>query len=108
MNPHAYARLGGTFHIRGAVPAAGAIELVYYGQATPLVNPTDSNELTSACPDALIYAALSFAGDHFEHPTAAAWEARYGSIMGAIQGDVVRLENTGGPAVIQPFVNWSA
>lgn len=108
VGPSAYARLNTTYQIRGAVPAGGEIQIQYYGRATPLVNATDSNELTQACPDLLIYGALMFAGDHFEHPNATAWATRYSALLTSIQADQIRLDSTGGSAVIRSPYEWTA
>ena len=108
FGPQAYARLENTIQVRGVVPQGGGVELLYYGAVGSLVNPTDDNEITSSCPDLLVYGALSFAGDNFEHPSAIAWEQRYQAILTQVQNDATALDSTGGPAVMQPFYNWSA
>lgn len=107
--PSYYARVAGVFEIRGAVPTGGSVLVTYYGQVQQLVNPTDTNEYVTVCPDAVVYGALSLAADHFEHPSASAWESRFQQLLGEVQSDVVRLESTGGPAVVaNPYHNaWS-
>ena len=106
--PQAYARLQNTLQIRGQVPTGGPVNLLYYGTCGVLANPTDDNELTLACPDLLVYGALSYAGDNCEHPSTQTWDARYQSILAQVQSEAIALESTGGPAVMQPFYNWSA
>lgn len=106
--PQGYARLQNTFQIRGLVKTGAAVNVLYYGTITPLVNLTDTNEITSTAPDLLVYASLSFAGDNFEMPQTQTWEQRYQSILGQVREDVIALENTGGPAVMQPFYTWES
>ena len=104
--PCAYARLENTIQIRGQVLNGATVNVLYYGTVTPFASSTSTNELSNACPDLLIYAALGFAADNFEHPSGPAWEARYLTILKQVMQEVADLENTGGPSVVQPFYNW--
>ena len=102
QRPVAYARLNATIQIRGAVRKGGNVLLVYYRQMPELTSTTSSNGLLDACPDLLVYGALSIAGDYFQHPQATAWEQRFQSILSDVQGQAIALEMTGGPLTIQP------
>ena len=100
--PRAYARIQSQFQIRGWVPASVQTQLLYYGAFTPLQDETSSNELTAACPDLAIYAALSMASDYFQHEAGPLWEQRYQQILTQIMGVANDVEFNGGQMVISP------
>jgi hypothetical protein len=99
--PKAYARFQAQLQIRGAIPANVETQVSYYGEFTPLATLTSANELTCSAPDLAQYAALSFAGDYFSHPQTQQWEARYQSLLGAVENLSVGLEMNGGPLTVQ-------
>lgn len=101
--PACYARYGNLLYLRGPVPAGAALELLYYGDFTPLVEDTDTNELSTAAPDLLVYGALSFAGDHFEHDKRGEWEARYQTILASLVEQARSDEMGGGPLAVSPM-----
>jgi hypothetical protein len=101
MQPAYYARYRNTLYLRGAVPPGMRVELLYYGEFTPLQTDADDNELTLSAPDLLIYAALSYAGDHFQHDSRAEWEARYVSLLAALR-EQARADEFSGNMAIQP------
>lgn len=100
--PCNYARFGNTLYLRGAAPGGSKVELLYYGSFSPLVADTDHNEATDSIPDLLVYAALTFAGDHFSHDNGAAWVARYQELLMGTQGQAIDDEFSGGPLAISP------
>jgi len=106
VDPVAYARLNTTFQIRGAVPAGGSVEIIYYGRVSDFTGPTSTNELSLACPDVLVYGALKFAGDWCAHPSTDAWDATYQTLVQQVQAEVMGLENSGGPSTVQPLYRW--
>ncbi len=99
--PKAYARFQAQLQLRGVVPPNVEMQVSYYGEFTPLATLTSANEITCSAPDLLQYAALSYAGDYFQHPSTQMWEQRYQSILGAVENLSVGLEMNGGPLVIQ-------
>lgn len=83
--PRFYCRQGPNFII-APKPSAGVIlYLNYYQDAQGLMNPTDTNWITIACPDLLIYAALSYAADFYLDERAGQFEQRYQQIMTQLQ-----------------------
>lgn len=73
-------RQGGQYLI-GPSPTSGSIAYItYYADAGGLAADTDHNWLTDACPDLLIYGALSYAADTFIDERGDKWEARFQGI----------------------------
>ncbi len=101
--PKAYARFQGQIYIAGGVPIGNTVQFLYYGGFTPFVNATDENELSSNAPDLGVYAALRYAGDFYEHPLTATWEATYQSLKAAVIAMAIDLENEGGVNEIEPI-----
>ena len=101
--PRAYARFQGQIYISGAVSTGQTVQFLYYGNFTPFVLATDENELSSNAPDLGVYAALKYAGDYFEHPLTATWEATYQELKASVIAMAIDLENEGGVNVIEPF-----
>lgn len=107
--PAAYATLQGQIQIRGQVAAGWTITTAYYGQFSNFASGDSDNEITASNPDLIVYGALSFAGDTFQHPAASTWEQRYQQILAEVQGLGADLEWTGGPLEVQPmYPDWSA
>lgn len=84
--PQVFARRGG-YWVLGPQPAVGSvIELVYYAEFAPLVNPTDTNTISRIAWDAVVYGALAAAADFYNDDRSQVFEARYGQITQNIQG----------------------
>ena len=101
--PAVYSRFSGQFNFRGSIPPGASVVLYYYGEFPDIVRGEDSNPLTASNPDLVIYGALSFAGDVFDHPSTDKWEARYQQILGQVQGLAVDLDANGGSTSISPM-----
>ena len=99
----AYARLQSQIWLRGRVGLSSAIQLIYYGEFSPFADATVDNEITESAPDLIVYGALSYAADAFDHPSAQKWEQRYQSILADVHMMAVDLEMNGGPMQIQPL-----
>lgn len=91
-----YSRVGGypptmfaihldTIVLDTTLPETSTLELVYYAEPAAVVADADVNSILQAAPTLVLYAALSVAGDHFQHEKTADWEARF-------QGTKVRLD----------------
>lgn len=101
--PFAYARYGTAFHIRGMVAEGQTLELFYYGRFDQTVLDTDTNTLLTHEPDLALYAALSAAGDHFQHEKTPEWDNRYVSVRENVLAAAVDEAMRGGPMAIQPL-----
>ncbi|WP_458098605.1 phage adaptor protein [Roseomonas sp. WA12] len=99
--PPAYARFGNVLYFHPPVPQGSRVEILYYGEFSALTGEADANELTQAAPDLLVYGALSYAGDHFEHDKRVEWEARFTSLLGSVQEQANADEFSGGPMSVQ-------
>jgi hypothetical protein len=84
-NPSVFSRKGGNWII-GPAPQVGVIvEIIYYAEFAPLINPTDTNTISTIAWDAVVYGALSAAGDYYDDDRAGAFEARYSQIVQMLQ-----------------------
>ncbi len=100
--PRSYARYRNGLFLRGSVPTGSRFELLYYGEATPLVLGTDENEITTSCPDLWVYSALGYAGDFFQIDGRADFEKRYSAIRESMN-DQARADDFSGLQAIQPL-----
>jgi hypothetical protein len=101
--PRVYARWQTQVYLAGAVTAGSTLQFLYYGNFSAFATPDSDNELSASTPDLAVYAALSYAGDYFEHPLAGQWEARFQQIKAEVQQMAMDLENEGGVAVVEPI-----
>jgi hypothetical protein len=101
--PRVFARSQATFYVAGSVPVGTTLQFIYYGNFSPFPTPDSENELSASTPDFAVYAALSYAGDYFEHPLTAQWEARFQSIKAEVDQMAMDLENEGGIQVVEPM-----
>lgn len=84
-NPEAYARRGGVWKF-DRLPAAGTIfRIDYYAEFAALSADADTNYITIAAADCVIYAALSYAADFFIDRRAQAFDATFMRIVAEIQ-----------------------
>jgi len=102
--PQVFARKGGNWII-GAAPGVGSVlEIIYYAEFAPLINPTDSNTISTVAWDAVVYGALSFASDYYNDDRAGAFEARYKQITEMLQeqadGDELTADAAIRPALL--------
>jgi len=108
--PQVFARKSG-FWIIGPQPAVGTtVEIIYYAEFAPLVNPTDTNTIASIGWDAVVYGALSAASDYYNDDRAGAFEARYMQVAQMLQEQADADELTADAAVRPALLfnnNWS-
>jgi hypothetical protein len=102
--PRFYYRKGGGWLLAPMPVLNDTIEVVYYAELGPLVNPTDTNTITIIATDLVAYAALCYAGDFFTDRRADKWEARYQQIKGALQDQADEDELSGAATVSPAFV----
>ena len=99
--PRYYGRFQGTFAFRGYVPKGRSVTLLYYGEFSDFETPDSENEISASNPDLIVYGALSFAGDVFDHPSKDDWEARFTSMLGEVIGLGADLDTLGGASAVQ-------
>lgn len=101
--PEVYYRKGGLW-ILGPVPVIGdTLDLVYYGELSPLINPTDTNPITIIATDLVAYGALGYAADFFTDRRADKWEARFQQIIQDLQEQADDDELSGSAGVTPSF-----
>ncbi len=101
--PRCYSRFQAQFNIAPAVPQGATAQLSYYGDFSPFATPDSSNEISASSPDLVVYGALSFAADAFQHPSAEQWEARYQQILMQVQMQGYDADSKGGYTAINPM-----
>ena len=103
--PEVYARQGG-YWIVGPAPQQGdIIQIDYYGEFTPIVNPTDTNILLTIAWDMVMYCALSYAADWFTDKRAATFEGRYLQMLTDLN-DMAEDDDDSGAAGVMPAYMW--
>lgn len=105
-DPVCYARLQSQYWIAGSVNPGTFLQFFYYGNFTAFETPDSDNELSASSPDLAVYAALSYAGEHFEHPNTDRWEAKYQAIKTEVAVMAIDLDAEGGPQAVQSTVCW--
>jgi hypothetical protein len=104
-NTTKFARLGGNW-ILGPSPLVGdVITIQYYASFPALVNPTDTNVLTTVAWDAHLYAALSAACDFYNDERVDKFEKRYNQILQNLQNMADGDELTA-DAAVGPVYSW--
>ena len=109
--PLEFARQGKKWWL-GPSPASGTqVRIDYYADFSALVLTTDSNMMTTAFPDALIYSALEYACDYYNDDRAKQFGSRYSqitqSLQGMADGDELTADAVVAPALIYPSEeNW--
>jgi hypothetical protein len=97
--PRFYIRKGPQW-LLGPTPVLGdTINIAYYANLPPMVNPDDSSALAQIAGDLFMYAGLVYAGDFFSDKRADKWEARYEQIKADLQGMADADEISGGSEV---------
>jgi hypothetical protein len=97
--PRVFARKGGAW-IVGPKPTVGSkIEIVYHAEFAPLIDDTSTNTLTKIAWDAVVYGALSAAGDYYNDDRTKTFEGRYNQIMQNLQNQADSDELTADAAV---------
>lgn len=102
--PRVFARRSG-YWIIGPQPAVGiTIEIVYYCEFAPLINPTDTNTISRIAWDSVVYGALSAAADYYNDDRSQVFEARYNQIAQNLQamadGDELTADAAMRPALL--------
>ena len=87
-------------------PTSGTLTLYYYGEFPALSADSDTNNLTTVCPDLVIYAALTYAADYYLDERGAIFEQKYNQFLAEIQEQSNDQELNGGTQVIQPAYNY--
>lgn len=86
-------------------PSTGTLTLYYYAEFPALSANTDTNNLTTVCPDLAIYAALTYAGDYYLDERAPIFEQKYNQFLSEIQEQSNDQELNGSINAIQPAYN---
>lgn len=108
--PTAYARQGAQWLLTPTPAQNSKIVVEYWAELTPLVNPTDTNQLSTIAWDLMIYAALVQAGIYYKdvrlgtvQPDGSTdgWEGQYQKALTALQ-DQSDIDDENGAAVVVP------
>ena len=83
-------------------PTDGSLVLYYYGDFPTLTADTDTNALSIAAPDLIIYAALTYAADFYLDERAEIFESKYTAFLAEIQEQANDQELNGSANTIAP------
>ena len=83
-------------------PTDGSLVLYYYGDFPTLAADTDTNALSIAAPDLIIYAALTYAADFYLDERAEIFESKYTAFLAEIQEQANDQELNGSANTIAP------
>lgn len=101
--PLVYGRMQTQIWLGGCAHTGQQLNFLYYGNFSPFAaDGSTDNELTASTPDLALYAALSYAGDQYEHPATDRWEARFQAIKQEVINMAIDLDAEGGPQYVQP------
>lgn len=109
-----YARQGAQWLITPTPVPNSKIVVEYWAELTPLVNATDTNQLSTIAWDLLVYAALVQAGIYYKdvrlgsvQPDGSTdgWEGQYQKSLSALQ-DQSDIDDENGAAVVVPTYTY--
>ena len=87
-------------------PTSGTLTLYYYCDFPALVNNQDENDLTAVASDLVVYAALTYASDHFLDERAPIFEQKFNQFMAELQEQANDQELNGGTQAILPSYTY--
>jgi len=93
--PTMFAREAGGFRYYPTPDQDIDISMVYYEEYPPLVDDTDSNELTEIMPDALLFGALVYLGEYLADARVPQWDERFRTIVLSVQEQADQSEYSG-------------
>lgn len=87
-------------------PSSGTLTLYYYAEFPALSANSDTNNLTTVCPDLAIYSALTYAADYYLDERSAIFEQKYNQFLAEVQEQSNDQELNGGIQTIQPSYSY--
>ena len=87
-------------------PTSGTLSLYYHGEFPTLSADSDSNVLTNAAPDLIIYGALTFASDYYLDARAEQFEAKFTQFLTELQEQANDQELQGGTQSVLPAYSF--
>ena len=87
-------------------PTSGTLSLYYHGEFPALSADSDSNVLTNAAPDLIIYAAATFAADFYLDTRADVFETKFNQFLTELQEQANDQELQGGTQSILPAYSF--
>jgi hypothetical protein len=111
--PTEYARQGGQWLVSPPPPQGNQIVVEYWAELTPLVNSTDTNQVSTIAWDLIVYAALVQFGIYYKdvrigtvQPDGSydGWEGQYRTALSALQ-EQSDEDDENSAAVVEPCYN---
>ena len=87
-------------------PTSGTLSLYYHGEFPALSADSDSNVLTNAAPDLIIYAAATFAADFYLDTREDVFETKFNQFLTELQEQANDQELQGGTQSILPAYSF--
>lgn len=99
--PRHYCRIRSSIFFRPYIPADAPLDVLYYGEFSAFTSDADQNELSAIAPDIIMYGALSYAGDFFDHEKTEAWDAKFVTLAEELNNQAQTVDLQGGPQTVQ-------
>ena len=87
-------------------PTTGTLTLYYYAEFPALSANSDTNNLTTVCPDLAIYSSLTYAADYFLDERATIFEQKYNQFLTEVQEQANDQELNGSINTIAPAYSY--
>ena len=87
-----YSRRRDKFKFYPALTAGETLTIIYYGDPSPMAADEDAVPILYFAPDAVKYAALSYAADYFDDERAATFEGRFQQLVSEIKDQAYEQE----------------
>lgn len=104
--PQYYTRLQNFWYVK-PVPTTGTVfNFIYKGEATTLVNDSDTNTLSLVAPDLMTYGACIYAADYFNDERKSIYEASYAQIKSEIEELIASTDQASVDTAVQPSISF--
>lgn len=101
-DPKYYTRINTGFHTKPVANTGTVITLLYNKDDSIMSSDTDTNTLSTVCPDLLVYGALIYAADYFKDDRRIAFETMYTQIYAEVKDLAATVDAAAADTAVQP------